>query len=155
MRLLTLFYVLASCLVFVVGCSVFRPSPHADDLQVGRPLPSDGAACDVAQLIGCGSISEMYSISRNGVQFLASLDDRSLVSYIETRSPDFITPEGVRVGLMFHDLPAERQLQLRKEPGWAFVVPLASGWNAAFTQGDTMSEGQLAADATVEWLFKR
>jgi hypothetical protein len=39
-------------------------------------------------------------------------------------------------------------------PGWAYVIPLPSGWNAAFVDGPSITEGPLREDSPVLFLFK-
>jgi hypothetical protein len=95
-----------------------------------------------------------YEVSFNGIEYIVTVNDKR-ISAITTRDPRFQTPEGISVGDTLEKVLKISQSELGREPGWAFHVYLKSGWHAAFTQGDSMTEGELAPTAKVKWLFRR
>lgn len=137
--------------VLVSCCHV----PIMNELAIGQSLPADAKASDIAQIIGAASLGDVFHIERNGIFYLVAIDRSGLISYIETRDGSFRTPEGFSVGTSLGELPWDCASKVRKESGWGFFVPLASGWNAVFTQGDSMTEGTLSSEAPIEWFFKR
>jgi hypothetical protein len=96
-----------------------------------------------------------YEVSYQGIEFLVTANDDKRISAISTRDARFKTPEGIGVGDTLEQVLKVSQNQLSREPGWAFYVYLKSGWYAAFAQGESMTEGELAPTAQVKWLFQR
>lgn len=90
-----------------------------------------------------------------GVHYTLGVDRDQTVMYVSTEDQDFVSPEGVRIGQRYEDVRQVAASDLIRERGWAFYMALPSGWNAAFVQGNTMTEGELSDDTPVCFLFVR
>jgi hypothetical protein len=95
-----------------------------------------------------------YDVSYQGKNFTVTANDK-IISYISTTDGGFKTPEGIGVGDTLEKVLSLPQRKLIREPGWAFYVYLESGWYAAFTRGEYMTEEELSPTAMVKWLFRR
>lgn len=95
-----------------------------------------------------------YDIFLNDIKYTFVVREDKIV-YIDTQDKNFKTSEGVTVGLPLSEVVSISNSKLAEERGWAFFVSLPSGWNAAFSVGDTMTDESPLEDAPVEWLFKR
>ena len=85
-------------------------------------------------MIAAAQISPAEEITVDGLRYTMAFDDGGRVVFIATFDPEFVTSEGLRVESTYQEVEkAARSIAVR-EPGWAFVVPLPSGWNAAFVR---------------------
>lgn len=108
-------------------------------------LMSSSAQLDPAYLLVVQSVE--YSIG------LRERDNR--VVYISTIDPGFKTPEGLTTSSSLTDAMRVASDELRMEPGWAYYLPLKSGWSAGFFVGKSGTESAPGEDDTVTWFFKR
>jgi hypothetical protein len=104
-----------------------------------------------------GGLDPSYEVSHGGVHYTVATDqDRKVIEYVSTGDPAFRTPEGLAAGdTLERVLAAAAGAAVARERGWAFHVRLPSGWSAAFTQGRSMTEGELPSSARVCFFFKR
>ena len=105
-------------------------------------------------MIGSSQTDPAYDVSYQGKNFTVTANDK-IISYISTTDASFKTPEGIGVGDTLEKVLSLPQRKLIREPGWAFYVYLESGWRAAFTRGEYMTEEELPPTAKVKWLFRR
>lgn len=69
----------------------------------------------------------------NNVSLSVGIDpDRDTVFFVSTTDEKFITQDSVYVGMSFKDARIKTIDTIFNEPGWAWILPLKSGWNAAF-----------------------
>jgi hypothetical protein len=125
----------------------------ADVPELGDPLPSDAKPTGEFVMTSPSQSRPGYSVSISGVDYTLCAESGRIV-YISTLSRLFQTPEGVRVGDPFGQVREHARAEVRAISGWAFVVPLRSGWGAAFVQGETATEEPLRDEAPVRWLFR-
>lgn len=93
-----------------------------------------------------------------GEKFFVATIDGKRVTYISTASPEFTTPEGIRVGAKFPDIVRVRGSEIVGEVGWRYFSVLPSGWCAMYSGipgVDTLGGIVLARDSTVVELFRR
>ena len=104
-----------------------------------------------------GGLQPAYDVRYDGVHYTVATDqDRKVIEYVSTGDPAFRTPEGLAAGdTLERVLAAAAGAVVSRERGWAFHVRLPSGWSAAFTQGRSMTEGELPPSARVCFFFKR
>ncbi len=96
-----------------------------------------------------------YVVEQAGIRYTVAVDDHGRVEYVAVADPRFRCPEGIGVGSTLQaTLAVATHPEARKEPGWAFIVELPSGWNAAFPLG-TRASSPIPPGATVLWLFRR
>ncbi len=96
------------------------------------------------------SIDRIHVAEQGGVKYGLCVDSTNHIEYIQTTDASFETEEGIRRSSTFGPM--------RNELGWAFWIPLKSGWKAAFQAIDSLSEmtaHQPSPDATVSFFFKR
>jgi len=73
-----------------------------------------------------------FRIVRDGVPFIVCVDHQKIVFIRPEDTKSFKTPEGVAVGDNFMGVLSRFFHPLVMRPGWAYFIPLPSGWNVAF-----------------------
>ena len=107
------------------------------------------------ELTAAGSLDRAYVVAVNGVQFTIAVSSKRDVVYVATTDTSFQTPENIRVGSSLASVRAAGAGEPLPESGWGFYTALPSGWQAAFTNGQSLSESPLPENARVRWLFQR
>lgn len=105
-----------------------------------------------------------YDARVGDVRFIVGVDANARVRFVATRDPNFVSPEGLRVG--DHAVRAEAAAPAAavvREVGWGHYIPLPSGWNALID--DSRMDGgtvdlnlgtkPLTPDARVTMFFMR
>lgn len=83
------------------------------------------------QITGPSNMEPVYEIQVLTVPFqIAQSTER--IDYVSTSSPDFTTPEGIRVGMTMAEVRKQVGGELREEHGWGCYMELESGWRAGF-----------------------
>jgi hypothetical protein len=102
------------------------------------------------------SIEEVYKIFRDGIEYDIALDEKNLIHYIDTIDPDFVTPEGLKMGDKYKVVKKRTDSIVWREAGYAYYIEFPSGWRAGFVQGRTLTEGEVLSDeAEIKWFYKR
>lgn len=135
------------------GCSGMNQTDDVLGMKIAA-VPS-AKPCGTLLMVSPGSMLQEYEFVRGEIRFRAGVDQAGIVVYLATSDPAFQTPEGIRVGTLLEKVLPLATGAMKKESGWAYYVTLPSGWNTAFTQGETMTEGTLPATSSVRWLFRR
>jgi len=91
------------------------------------------------------------TIIKDNVSFGVCRDKNNSVVYIQTKNKNFFTPENVKVGMQLEDVLIITKGRLVNKEGWSYVLPLASGWNAAFGLSE---DGTISRYSTVKWIFR-
>jgi len=102
-----------------------------------------------------GSLDPSYEVEFRGIEFTVCARKDRLITHVSTNDRRFRTPEGIAVGDSLQKVLKVSNSELAREPGWAFYMQLESGWIAGFTQGESMTDGELPSEAKVKFLFKR
>lgn len=136
--------------------------PAIGDYLCGLPQNPDRIAVSPAQM------AILYNGRTDSMEYSIGTDDRGRIIFIRTTEPSFVSPEGVKIGTTVSQLLSDAKLRVTEETGWAWYVPLPSGWNAQLMspESDTDPLGGLAAfipdgrhplpeNAIVGALFKR
>ncbi len=133
------------------GCSGSMNMP-----QFNQPYPLNAQERTYIgyRLISPSDMAKLYKINVNNNEFEVALTKESKIRYIQTYSQDFVTDEGVKVGMTLEDVQNKVNLDVLTLPGWAFVIRFQSGWCAAFIVGDSMTEHFPDKKAEVKFLFK-
>ena len=106
-------------------------------------------------VISAGTITQAYSVILENVLFQVVVNDRNEIVFIMTEDQSFQSREGATMGMSLKEIASLSEGDLVEEPGWAFYYPLPSGWRAAFTVGDSMTERLPGDSVPVRWYFKR
>lgn len=101
-----------------------------------------------------GQIIMSYNIFIDGIKYTICVDKNNTINYIETKDKKFETLEGIKLGMTFKSIKDARDKRLNKELGWAYVMPLKDGWNAAFEFSKSNIQ-EMSSDSTIVWFFKR
>lgn len=104
------------------------PPAPAELPRIGAPLPPEARPVNAAGIRGAERFLSTFSIGADGVPFLVGVRD-GYVRAIQTLSPAFSTPEGVRVG----DPLASGGRETQDDGGRS---ALDSGWDALDLDGD-------------------
>jgi hypothetical protein len=89
-----------------------------------------------------------YQLVVGSARYVIGLE-KNRVRYIGVSDPKFKTSEGLSVASTFAEVLQASPDKGSNEPGWAYFVPLRSGWSAAF-KASAPTKAQL-----VSWFFKR
>ena len=122
--------------------------------ELGMKLPFKRRSTSLL-MTRSGSLEPAYEVEHEGLEFTVCAYKDMLIHHVSTKDPRFRTPEGIAVEVSLKEVLDVSKGKLVEESGWAFFVSLKSGWNAAFVQGESMTEGELSPDAKVRFLFKR
>jgi hypothetical protein len=127
---------LAKLLVATLVCWLLEPPPlfsgSAVVPKLGSRLPRTARPTGKLIMIHSADLAEEFNLSVEGRIFSLGVSSKRRVSHIETRDPQFTTPEGVRVGNLVRSALNVPGARFGQWPGcFAFVV-LPSGWAAGF-----------------------
>ncbi|MGE5529751.1 MAG: hypothetical protein ACM3X6_11505 [Patescibacteria group bacterium] len=111
---------------------------HDFELEIGETLPANffeiSKSSETVQ-IGTNKFVQGYNIKAKGIKYKIGVDESMVIIFISTDDRKFTTPEKVKPGMKFMDaMEISTQFPDSKliiEKGWAGVIPLQSGWNAA------------------------
>ena len=124
-------------------------------LEIGKVIPdslilSQGSFI----LISSGQLKMANNIKINGINYTIVKDKENKINYIETKDKNFNTEENIKIGMLLKEVKKTVTADLKYERGWAYYLPLPSGWNAGFklSQNDM---SKISNDSTITWLFKR
>ena len=151
------------CLGIFLSCSasetesenstmILQKLPQINDLFHPRGVS------DFSLLISSAQFSRAYSVNCNNIHYYIAVNavgQFKKVVYISTDDKSFVTPEKLKINDFLSDVRNVSDNEILTENGWAFVIPLESGWNAAFVEGESMTDGTLNADSKISFFFKR
>ncbi len=123
--------------------------------SIGQKLDIKPSRNPTLLLINSSQFYPKVDVLINNITYTIAYDNNHIIKYISTSDSKFETPEYVKTGDPLSQFKKQTESEPLTERGWAFFIHLKSGWYAAFTQGPTMTEGDLSLDAKVQWLFKR
>ncbi|CAN0153825.1 unnamed protein product, partial [Chrysoparadoxa australica] len=107
-------------------------------------------------MISSGEIVEAFDLNNQGITYKVALDQFSKkVNYISTDDLNFETEEGLKVGTTFKDAQNKTNSKLSLEVGFAYILQLDSGWNAAFIEDSLKLLNKLDDNITIKFFFKR
>ena len=127
---------LAKLVAATLVCWLLEPLPVFPGSAVlpkpGSRLPRTARPTGKFIMIQSADVAEEFTLSVEGRVFSLGVSSKRRVSHIETRDPQFTTPEGVRVGSLVSTALNVHGARFGQWPGcFAFVV-LPSGWAAGF-----------------------
>jgi hypothetical protein len=147
---------LMTVLLMVLCCVSCTSTPSVARLpEIGGALPLEARDRGVHILVDSNIGNASYSLRCDGIDFVVCTNTVGIVSYIQTYSKKFMTPEGVHVGMTYGEVTATAENKIRHHLGWGVVVPLPSGWNAGFAEMPGVDTDEIPAGHLVEWVFKR
>ena len=106
-------------------------------------------------LTSSGQFSNAYVVIWNNIKYSIAVNDSNKIFYISTSDSNFITSDNIRIGSTQKDFSYFDSSLVYKENGWAYFVKLQSGWNAAFIEGESMTNEPLTKDSKVSFFFKK
>ena len=151
------------CLGIFLSCSasetksknstiILEELPQINDLFHPRGVS------DFSLLISPAQFSRAYSVNCKNIHYYIAVNavgQFKKVVYISTDDKSFVTPEKLKINDFLSDVRNVSDNEILTENGWAFVIPLESGWNAAFVEGESMTDGTLNMDSKISFFFKR
>ncbi len=140
--------------LIIISLGIFTCSDFEQHLEIGDLLPPHAVKIGKNILVTPGLFLRAFGVHVNDEIFLACPDQNDSVVFIQPASNDFKTPEGVKVGDIYFSILRVVPDSTRIVQGWAYVLPLLSGWNAAFCEGEHKTDGLLQDDSEVVFLFK-
>lgn len=108
-----------------------------------------------SSMTASGAITNIYKLKIKNIDYYISLNKDNKIKYIETKDINFKTSEGFKVGTTLGEIQASHKSDILEEKGWAYYVPLKSGWNAAFVEGEFMTDKNPSKNSRVIWFFKK
>jgi hypothetical protein len=121
---------------------------------IGEESPCEAESVEM-RLISAGQFADSCQVTVDEVRFMVALDRDGRIVYVGVTDAEFETPEGIRVGSTLVDVLEAGAGVPQKESGWAFHTLLPSGWRAAFTTGESLTEQAPGKQSKVRWLFRR
>jgi hypothetical protein len=105
-------------------------------------------------MVSPSQFEDCYQVKINNINYLISIDGNNRIKSIFTYDKKFISPDSIKIGMKLSDV-----IRLSKDKpylinGWAYVIPLNSGWNAAF-EISNYDSNTLSPDSIVKWMYKR
>jgi hypothetical protein len=137
---------------FVIGAITAGDESRLPELEAS--FPPDSTPTGRYVVTAPDQTRREYSVTRDGVLFTVCPAEDGTIVFVSTTDVAFETPEGVRIGTPLTQVRAGAGRFELAWPGWAYVIPLPSGWNAAFVNGPSITEGPLREDSPVVFLFK-
>lgn len=135
------YYLTVALMILLISCK--------NTLDIGIKVEKGDHGIDELMILVSGASAEKgFATTKNGIEFLVVTNDENRITYIATRSPDFETQDGAKIGDILSRFVSLDNLQT--EYGWGCYAELPSKWNAAYyCDYDNTGSG------TIEWFFKR
>lgn len=126
-------------------------------LYIGNTLSDDflGKLESELSMTSSGSFTKLHKIKSDNIEYKIAVDTNNKIVYIETKDNNFKTDEGIKIGTSLENVLELTSFNMLEEKGWAFYLPLNSGWNAAFVVGESMTNKKPDNDSKVKWFFKK
>lgn len=143
------------CLIIILVASCSN-SLTINKIKIGMKITKEIAKSPtgVSLLTSHSNFAPTYEITIDGIMYTIAINEQKKIIYIDTIDPNFKTEEGFCMKTTFKEIFATTN-QIKKEPGWAFYIPLKSGWNAAFKISRSESESKPQDNDTAICFFKR
>ena len=126
-------------------------------LQLGDPLPDKikRRGSNTYMLSSSSNSSLLYRLKFAGIKYEYGVNEKGIIDFISTDDPDFKTEEGFSILSTFSEIVKRVGKNPIKERGWAYYIPLESGWNAGFICGRSSTDCYLNNNDKVRFFFKR
>ena len=111
-------------------------------------------SCDGLIMTYPAQMRPCFRVRLEEVDYVVAFNDSGIVKYIDTRDSAFMTPEGVTTRSTLADVLERGGEEVGRLPGWCYVSPLPSGWNAAWCVGYTCTDSLPDPDTPADWFFK-
>ncbi len=109
---------------------------------------------DLYLMTGPAQFDLSFAAEVDGILYSVAFDKKHIVTFVATTDSAFASPEGIKVGTpMTETFKISGIDSIDKLAGFAYYVPLKSGWNAGFEVVD-YDRDILAIDSTVNWFFR-
>jgi len=131
-----------------------QATPVANEPKLGVPLPKGIGPSSYKLLTSPSQMSPAYTVDFMGTKYIICSDQKQRIRYISTSDPAFRTPEGLAIGNPLGKVLQISHVSAHKLPGWGYVVPLKSGWNAGFFIGESGTDREPQPNEPVGWFFK-
>lgn len=143
------------CLIIILFISCSN-NLTINKIKIGMKINKEIAKSPtgISLLTSHSNFAPTYEITLNGILYTIAINDQKEIIYLDTIDPDFKTEEGFNMKTTFKEIFAKTN-QVKKEPDWAFYIPLKSGWNAAFKISRSESESKPQDNDTAICFFKR
>lgn len=109
-----------------------------------KALPKLGSRCNPPRnrertvvVVSPSQTYDSYKLTAGDTQFTVGYDSKKRIRWISTVDASFSTPDKIRVGDSLAKVLAVAPGGIRAEVGWAWFVPLPSGWNAMISKPGT------------------
>ena len=106
-------------------------------------------------VIGPSEIRKCFSISIDEINYSIGVNEIGLIDYVITSDSNFSTSEILKIGDTYKKVQGLTEKEVVVLIGWGYYIELPSGWKAVFTQGDTMTEGELKYNSKIKFFFKQ
>ena len=106
-------------------------------------------------MISPSQYSKAYNVYCQNISYNIAINDLNKVIFISTQDEAFVTSENLMIGKLLSDVQSISKNKIITESGWAFYIPLESGWNAAFVEGKSMTSRMLKEDSKISFFFKK
>ncbi len=145
-------------ILFIIGftCLVTcKVSSQLKTLEIGDSVSSDDLRDSELKYVlssKLGLVPE-YKIVIDKITYKIGVDDERIV-YISTKDKRFKTKENISLGMTLKAVEKLLQKKAELRIGYAWYIPLASGWNAAFIIPDYNSREPISPTSKVAFFFK-
>jgi len=93
-------------------------------------------------------------INVDGIDYILCVDHHDSVCQISVGDTSFVTPEGVKIDMPYYEAAGYASQTTSCSAGWGWVMPLPSGWNAAFCVGKSCTDHFPDSTHPVGWIFR-
>ena len=109
---------------------------------------------DLRLMTGPSQFDLSFDAEVDGIRYSIAFNKKHIVTFVATTDTAFASPEGIKVGTpMTETFKISGIDSVDRLAGFAYYVPLKSGWNAGFEVVD-YDRDILAIDSTVTWFFR-
>ncbi len=122
-------------------------------LLIGKPLPDSVVVIsNVTTQTTVNGFTPGKIIKYRHIEYIIVLDTNSLVINVKTFDKNFVTEEGVRVGMMYKQIAA-REKNKKFINGLGYEFYLKSGWVALFTDPQIFKTKKLTNSSRVKSIY--
>jgi hypothetical protein len=137
-------------MLFLISCCSIKNNT----IEIGCVMPKVEIKSEIKLMVSPSKFEICKEVKFDDIDYLIATDDKNTITKIFTYDTNFMSPDSVRVGMKLSEIMNKQKSELNLINGWAYVIHLKSGWNAAFELSDYDKQA-MSADSIVKWIYKK
>lgn len=141
--------------IFIIFICISCNTSKTNNLEIDKKFSNNlDSTAKVSLMVTPSQFEDCYLVKVDNIDYLISIDINNRIKSIFTYDTKFRSIDWIKIGMKLSEVIEKSKHKPYLINGWAYVVPLNSGWYAAFETSNYESNA-LSSDSTVKWIYKR